>query len=337
MEPATLFELSRSEFDSETENIERLIDQTPEIDPWCSCPDWVLSTHHAFASVVDPLLLTDSDRSGYAMLAHYVNDNGDPIVTSLEPMWGFASPIITPEPARFAKMLVSYLQNRDDWTVLALPGLPLPTDQESFTVGLLRSLSVLGEARAGEGITRQIADISPESGGFDGWFQRRSPKFRKNLRQVQSNAADSGVSIIDATHDDYVFDRVLEIENQSWKGLEDSGITSAEMRALYSLLTIRLEEKHRLEVHIAQRDGSDIGYILGGRRGGLYRGLQLSYTADAKDLSIGHLLQLHQIEKLTGDSQNPTTRYDLGMDIEYKRRWSDSAETSIMIVLERRQ
>ncbi len=337
MEPVQLFELDLSEFDSETENIEHLIDLTPEVDPWCSCPDWVLSTHHGLAQAVDPLLLTDPDRSGYAVLARYTNDSGDPIITSLEPVWGFASPIIAPKPAEFGRQLATYLASRDDWDYLALPGLPIPTSQNSFTVEILRSLSTLGEARVGEGITRQVADISASSGGLDGWIQRRSPKFRKNLRQLKSAANENRVTIVNASHDDFVFDRILGVESQSWKGIEGSGLTSAGMRAMYSLLTIRLEQKRRLEVHIAQKDGDDIGYILGGRRGGLYRGLQLSYTAEVKDLSVGHLLQLHQIEQLTQDTDIATTRYDLGMDIAYKQRWADSAETTIMIVIERRQ
>lgn len=249
-------------------------------------------------------------------------------------MWGFASPVIAAKPAQFGAELANYLNELDGWDVLALPGLPLPKANGSYTVKLLQSLSILGHVRAGSGITRQVASISTESGGYPGWLERRTPKFRRNLKRIQQAAGAAGVSIIDASGDEYLFDRILDIEKLSWKGAQNSGITSSEMRALYRLLTTRLEEKKRLHVWIARKDGRDIGYILGAVRNRLYRGLQVSYIEDVSDLSIGHLLQHHQVRSLTS-GETIAERYDLGMDIEYKQRWADFGEPSIVLVLER--
>jgi CelD/BcsL family acetyltransferase involved in cellulose biosynthesis len=87
-----------------------------------------------------------------------------------------------------------------------------------------------------------------------------------------------------------------------------------------------------LRISVAQLDGADVGYILGGVRNGRYRGLQLSYVESAQHLSVSHLLQLSEIKQLC---ENGVDTYDMGMDMEYKRRWSDQEETSVVLVLDR--
>jgi CelD/BcsL family acetyltransferase involved in cellulose biosynthesis len=69
-------------------------------------------------------------------------------------------------------------------------------------------------------------------------------------------------------------------------------------------------------------------------RGRRYRGLQLSYTEDARALSVGNLLQHHQLLEL--DRLNLADIYDLGMDFDYKRRWADRTETSLALIVDRR-
>jgi CelD/BcsL family acetyltransferase involved in cellulose biosynthesis len=73
-----------------------------------------------------------------------------------------------------------------------------------------------------------------------------------------------------------------------------------------------------------------VGYILGAVRGGTYRGLQLSFDEDQAGRSLGNLLQLHQMESLVEEG---VTTYDLGMDMEYKRRWADDAFTTVSMAI----
>ena len=114
---------------------------------------------------------------------------------------------------------------------------------------------------------------------------------------------------------------------------EGSGITGDGMTTMYRLMIDRLRRNARLLALVAMLDGRDVGYILGGIRARRYRGLQLSYTTDVDHLSVGNLLQAHQLQVLADDDRADV--YDLGMDFGYKTRWADRAETSVMLVVQR--
>ncbi|MGI9599074.1 MAG: GNAT family N-acetyltransferase, partial [Acidimicrobiales bacterium] len=273
-----------------------------------------------------------------------------PMWGGIEPLWGFGTPIIGPDPQRVATDLAAVLAERSDWTTIFLSGMPLsphrsvPSDETApesagrtakpdptVTLGIAFALSSLGQVGFAEGITRQIADIGD---GYEQWLARRPSRFRRNLRQAGGKAEEAGVTIENASSDPALFDRLMAIENRSWKGREGSGITSVEMSAMYRMMIARLGDRGRLHAHVAGIEGRDVGYILGGVRGRRYRGLQISYVDEARKLSIGNLLQDHQLRLL--GSENLADVYDLGMDFDYKRRWADRAETSLTIVVTRR-
>ena len=355
-------QLTLEEVDVLWQRIEAAIDATPDIDPWCSGPDWTLSVNAGFAPASDRLLLEAAGGAGYALLAGYETSRGTRFYSGLEPLWGFGSPIFGPNPAEVVQQLVAHLRDRTDWRALYLPGLPGrpgPTERDtgartgaatgahavqpsSFTLAVAQGLSQLGPTRILEGITRRVADLS---GGYQAWADRRSPRFRRNLRQARRRADDAGMTITDISHDPDVLERLLAIEVRSWKGREGSGITSLEMSTMYRTMIDRLAERGRLAAHVAhlpdplgrgRRD--DVGYILGGVRNRRYRGLQLSFVQERPGLSIGNLLQDHQLRVLAEpgpDSAPLAHTYDLGMDFDYKRRWADRAETSVVIVVNR--
>jgi CelD/BcsL family acetyltransferase involved in cellulose biosynthesis len=76
----------------------------------------------------------------------------------------------------------------------------------------------------------------------------------------------------------------------------------------------------------------DIGYILGAVMGGEYRGLQFSYDDDQAALGVGGLLQYQQVVELCGEG---VSRYDLGTEMDYKRRWAEDIMETEMLVLVR--
>ncbi len=174
---------------------------------------------------------------------------------------------------------------------------------------LTRGLIELGDLYRSPGIERCVADLS---GGPDAWLARRSPRFRRQWRRWHSEAAAAGIEIVDLTRGEGLMDRLVGIERQGWKGREVDGITSPTMQRMYRSMIERLSERGRLVASIARLDGADVGFILGGVRAGIYRGLQLSYAEAVADLSVGHILQAHQIRAL---SATPVHTYDLGMDI----------------------
>ena len=178
-----------------------------------------------------------------------------------------------------------------------------------------------------EGIVRQVLDLD---GDADRWLGRRSSRFRRQMRRLARQAYDAGIEFQDLTESDGLLDRLVAIERRGWKGREANGITSPEMRHFYSEMVARLGPRKRLRATIATQNGHDVAFILGGVRGSMYRGLQLSYVESVRDLSLGHVLQLREIHAL---AQLGIATYDLGMDMDYKKRFADRSVPSITLVL----
>lgn len=93
-------------------------------------------------------------------------------------------------------------------------------------------------------------------------------------------------------------------------------------------MVARLQPRGECRALIARIGDEDLGYILGAVRDGRYRGFQLSFAQKARSLSLGHLLQWEQIERLAGQID----RYDLGMEMAYKGSWADEREQTIIVV-----
>ncbi len=126
------------------------------------------------------------------------------------------------------------------------------------------------------------------------------------------------------------------------------------MAMLYDNVVRSLYSKGALRCVFARRGGADIGFILGGVLGDTYRGLQLSFTENARQYSVGSLMQWHEVQRLCSStdhsgadqpsaadatrpqaSTEPVTRYDLGMDMEYKRLWGELTPTTRTLLVVR--
>ena len=317
-------QLSLRQFDSATSIVEDAVDRSPTLDPWCSGPDWVVAVHRAFAPESEPFVLRGDP--GFAAFARYATADGERIVAGLEPLWGFASPLLGPDPAAVARMAVDWLELDSDWTALVVPG--QPADRDSL-LPVARELSRLGDVGLQEGITRRLVDLD---GGVDGWLARRPAKFRRNLANARRRAAAAGVTFEIVDDAAGVFERILAVERTSWKGRELDGIVRPPMGSLYRDVIERLDRNGRRRCVIARMGGDDVGYILGGVRRDRYRGLQLSYRDDVGTLSLGHLLQAHEIGRMSAEG---CAIYDMGMDMDYKQKMADSAMTTVMLVVRR--
>ncbi len=95
-------------------------------------------------------------------------------------------------------------------------------------------------------------------------------------------------------------------------------------------MAARLTASGRLRAGFARAEGRDVGYILGAVRGRAYRGLQISFDEAWAAWSPGNVLQLAQMSALVAEG---VTRYDLGMDMAYKRSWADEAVASETLIV----
>jgi hypothetical protein len=161
---------------------------------------------------------------------------------------------------------------------------------------------------------------------------------------------------IPATHEeaDALYARMLDVEDRSWKGQENSGISETPSREFYHAMIHRLSvgpQAGCARVMFATHEGRDIGFIFGSLAGGeltsrpfligprgdyitahepsprgsVYRGQQFSYDNSLRSWSVGDLLQYKQIEWLCEEG---VARYDMGMSddprMAYKAHWAET-------------
>jgi hypothetical protein len=326
-----------------------LVPTTPGIDPWCTRRAWQLSVHEAFGTRTLSSTEADEPSSASAFMQRPPSPNSGLFVATsdwsmalrnqqfdstaalvpLDAVWGFASPfVLTRADAnpfqiqRCADEIGEVLLQEPDWELAFLAGLAPGSPLDD---ALIRTLGRRVRLVGGEPTIRCVASLE---GGTEGFLSRRSRPFRRNLRQATARALNAGLSIetvdISRLSGVAIVARLVAIEAQSWKGLEDSGITSPDMAQLYTSLIDHLGahvSTTGIRLSIAQIDGVDVGFILGGVIDQRYRGLQLSFTQSVRALSVGNLLQWHEVQRLCLEGVHT---YDLGMDMDYKRFWSES-------------
>lgn len=297
------------------------VERTSGIDRWCSGSAWVRGLA-SWWPAEQRLVLRGGH--GWASFIRFAGEDGRVRFIGPDPVWGFASAVVGDVPA-VADELAAWLQRDDSWDLTVLPGV---AEGSGLWDALAGALSPIGRLFSGEVCVRRVIDLD---GGAEAWLARRSRKFRVSLRHAVSACERAGVHVETADQIDVeaFLERILAIEQQSFKG--DNGVRSPHMTELYRSLLCDLVPKGAARVSFAVRDGRDIGYIFGGARGPTYRGLQFSYVEEVRDLGVGNVLQWHEIRRAAALG---LTRYDLGMDIEYKRRWADrNDETGSIVVV----
>ena len=311
------------------DDFDREVIATPAIDRFCSSSTWIL----AAASALMPPRSAFSFRSphGYFAAMRGVHPAGFPYVEPVELAWGLASPLISRDPVALVSDVVAMLVQRRDWQLAIFAGLSADGPQRR---ALDRALPPRWERRRGTPTARHVASLD---GGVDGFLSRRSRDLRKSLRKLARAAADAGVTFESAhataaAEAPALYDRIQGIEAGSWKSREGVGISTGPMRAFYEQMLPPLCEKRQQRTVFARRGDRDIGYIFGAVLEGEYRGLQFSYNDEHAHLGIGGLLQLHQITELCDEG---VLRYDLGTEMDYKRRWAEDVMETEMLVLVR--
>ena len=268
---------------------------------------------------------------GYFAAMRGVHPAGFPYVEPVELAWGLAAPLIGRDPVALVEEVVPVLANRRDWQLAILSGLTVAGPQRR---ALDATLPSRWERRRGQPTVRHVASLE---GGMDGFLARRAREFRKSLRKAERGAVTAGITFetvrtATAAEANSLYDRIQEIELRSWKSRDSVGISQGPMRAFYAAMLPRLAELGQQRTIFARVADRDVGYILGAVMAGEYRGLQFSYDDAFASHNIGSLLQLRQIAELC---EAGVARYDLGTEMEYKRRWAEDIMETEMLVLVR--
>lgn len=302
--------------------------QTPGIDRFCSTSAWILS---AAAALMPPRApFSFRGHSGYFAAMRGVHPAGFPYVEPIELAWGLASPLVGRDADALVAEVVPMLATRRDWQLAIVTGLAASGPHRR---ALDAQLPARWERRRGQPTVRHVASLD---GGVDGFLARRSRDLRKSLRRSQRAAAALGVTFepVRAAAPDAraLYDRIQAIEAHSWKARDGVGIAAGPMHAFYALMLPRLCALGQQRTIFARIGERDIGYILGAVLDREYRGLQFSYDVEFAELGVGGLLQLAQVDELCREG---VLRYDLGTEMDYKRRWAEDVMETEMLVLVR--
>lgn len=310
------------------DDFDREVAATPAIDRFCSTTAWILA---ASAALMPPRVpFSFRGAGGYFAAMRGVHPAGFPYVEPVELAWGLAAPLIGRDPEALAGEVAEVLAVRRDWQIAILSGHGADGPQRR---ALERALPSRWERRRGTPTVRHIASLE---GGVDGFLARRSRELRKSIRKGLRAAADAGVTFEAArageADAEALYDRIQRVEARSWKARDGVGISAGPMRAFYHHMLPRLCARGQQRTIFARLGERDVGYILGAVFEGEYRGLQFSYDDEHARLGLGGLLQLHQVTALCDEG---VARYDLGTEMDYKRRWAEDVMETEMLVLVR--
>ena len=317
--------MSLAELEAQADDIDRLALAAPEIDSFCSSPTWILPAAAALMPPCEPLLY----RGEAGFLATGLRLHEDVrVIEPLEAMWGLASPLVGPAAAPLAEAAGEILRSLDrTWDALILSGLIVDS---RLLAAVVRVLGARYRITLGPRTIRHVASLA---GGADGYLGRRARTTRKSLRQSERRAAAAGISFAeetarDAAGADQLFERILAVERQSWKGRARIGLDTGGMREFYQLMAQRLAVAGRLRVLFARLGDEDVGYVLGAVYGDTYRGLQFAFDDRFRPVGLGNLSQIEQVRRL----EPAVVRYDLGTGGEYKRAFAEEEVTSVALV-----
>jgi hypothetical protein len=311
--------LDLADFENHCGHFDEAIKAMEGIDHFCSSSDWIIPAYHAFHATHE-LFLYKLDQ-GYLPLARGFQPAVGRYLAPLEAMWGLASPIATAHPKEMIPALLDHvLSIQSEWDTLWFCGL---NRHSPFFLSLATQFSAVFQVGLGPETLRHTASLH---GGWNGYLGRRSTKFRTNLKRVLRGFESRGfettyyADAMDPDAGEALYDRMVGIESRSWKGEADTGIKEESMNTFYRRMVRRLAQRGGLRALIATHEGVDVAFVFGGVQRGVFRGLQLSFDNAFRSHSLGNVMQGLMIQRLCEEGLHT---YDLGTDLEYKRRWSE--------------
>jgi hypothetical protein len=320
MEPCDLAQLG-----ADAGDYDRHVRATEGIDRFCSSSAWVLAAAEGLMPGREPWI--HRGEHGWVALMRGLHPEGWTYAEPLEAMWGLSCPLVGPRPAPLVADLAALARRRaGDWQVLLVSGV---VPGSAMFVELLRTFSPRHRVGLGRTSRRHVASLA---GGLDGYLGRRSRNFRRSLDKARRAAARAGVTFAPAHTEDpaVVLARILAVERRSWKGRLGVGIEEGVMRAFYEAMVPHLSARGALRAIFARCGERDVAYVLGGVLDGAYRGLQFSFDMDYAACSLGNLCQLEQIAELC---EQGFGHYDLGTEMDYKRRWAEATHDTVAVLV----
>ncbi len=325
--------LDLQEFRKHLGQFDEQVARTPDVDRFCSASCWVMPAFEALSPDHELWVWQASKCDGFVTLCKGAHPRVGRYLQPLEASWGLASPIIGADAGGVTREFVREAREiADQWDILFLTG--ISEDSRQFEE-LVRGFQADHFMGIGPSMGRQFASLE---GGLEGFLSRRSAKFRANIRRARRDADQAGIRFQyrdifeDDGECDRVFERIIRVERESWKGRQGVGIAQGRMYDFYRSMLPRLAQRDALRVIFATLDDVDIAYCFGGLFQNTYRGLQMSYHQGYRDYSPGNLVQAEMIRNLYDEGIEV---YDMGQSMDYKSSWTDDEFETVAVIVRR--
>ncbi|MBL8725421.1 MAG: GNAT family N-acetyltransferase [Planctomycetes bacterium] len=316
-------------FDAPASAWNRAVDPAGTVDTLCARTEWLWSFHEVFLPA-RPLLCWQRGDDLLAFAASRVPGIG-PVFEPIETHWLFGACLLGTGATRLLWDVLVALQR----------GQPAHAPRAVLVSGLVDAEPLLEQGAAvglpvfGQTLAPVQLRSASLAGGIGGWLMRRSGHFRRRLRAGLRRVDAEGVTAerhcpSDATSAAELYERMLDVERRSWKGLGACGMAEPGSREFYGVMLRRLAAGGHARVLFARHRGHDVGFVFGGCVDGIYRGQQFSFDASWTHHSLGNWLQWQQLLWLT---EAGAERYDLGPLMDYKVHWAEQELRSAAVVL----
>lgn len=264
-------------------------------DPQSCASAWQLTAFACSRRAGAPIVLRQSGNSQIAFVLTSTPDSYQ--LGPLEAHWHFGSPFLGPDALGLLEAVVEELR-----PVLQTGNIPITLSGLNPTGSHAAEIKTAFPHRRTYVQDRQAA--ASLVGGIEGWLARRSPGFRRNLSRAQRRAQSAGiwferVNPTSPEEADTLYERMLAIEGESWKGPLRQGLLA--VSTFYRMLLHAYAERNHARVVFAKHGTEDAGFCFGGASGGIYRGQQTSYRDDLSSLSLGTLMHFETTQWLAED------------------------------------
>ncbi len=284
---------------------ERLAYGADLADPFCSGPQWQLSCQETFAPW--RRIYLKSAANSLLALSEMRDDQGNGILMPLDSDWLFGTTLLGPESPDLLGEALAELRQQYNPCLLAvyLSGMEENAGFAAFARRFRKNCLFHLH-------NESVQCMASLAGGLDGFFSRRSAHHRAKIRRAWRKARSEGMVFERFNPENpalalQLYQRMLAVEERSWKGLSHCGMTEPAPRQFYANLLRRTSQTGMARVIIASRDGRDIGFIFGSVGGATYRG--------------------QQFEMIEWLCEEGLERYDLGPcsgpGMQYKCHWID--------------
>jgi hypothetical protein len=309
--------LSLEQFDDLSEHYDEIVLRTPDIDRFCTSSFWVLPSAVHLMGNLEAAIYRESDS--FVVLLYAQKSDSHRVLVPLDALWCLPCPLVGSEVHRSVELFSNVCASLGTGAVVFLSGIPVGS---SLMKALTEALGKKYTLSYGHVTRRYLVNLG---NGVEGFLSRRSMSFRRSIRRAEARARDAGLVFEDRDsgtpeEEDLNFARILDVERRSWKGTKGVGIDREPMLSFYREMNRRLAARGARRLAFARLDGEDVGYVLGARFHETYRGLQFSFDERYAKLGLGNLCQIREMRR-TADAGMST--YDLGTEVEYKKRWAD--------------